>query len=267
MNDNYFEALKNFIEIGAKVQENIQKTLVPAMTNIARIVTENMKGINQLTEIIRKAALGYQITEKEVVKILKKYKWFITPEMPLSMLNQIIKIDRQGHGTYKRVNELFIAYFFNNNFYELKELVKKWDKVPLFKKRMKILKDCISFISENKNKKINIANIVLPVLIVQIDGIINDYLVLKTGQPARTFGDIKTAFRSTRSKVLTSKLDNLINDIILDVFLQTSYKYIPLQKPYNFNRHKILHGENIKYGRMDYLIKSFLILDLLSELS
>jgi len=266
MND-YFEAIKKFTEILANIQKNYEETVAPAMANMAKFFTEHMKGIDKFVDIVRKVALGYQITEKEVVRILKKYKWFITPEMPISILNKIIEIDRQGKGKYKKVNELFVVYFSSNNFYELKKLIKKWDEVPLFKKRMKILKDCVSFITENKNKKLNIVNIVLPALIVQIDGIINDYLVLKTGQPARTFRDIKVAFKTNRPKVLTSKLDELINDIILDIFLQTSVKYTPLEKPYYFNRHKILHGENIKYGRIDYLIKSFLILDLLSELN
>lgn len=267
MDNNYFEAIKKFTEAIAKIQENYQKTVVPVIENITRIVSENIKGIDKFTEIIHKAALGYQITEKEVFRILKKYKWFITPEMPISILNKIIEIDRQGTGTYKKVNELFLTYFSHNNFLELKKLIKKWSQVPLFKKRMKILKDCVSFITENKNKKLNIVNIVLPTLIVQIDGIINDYLVLKTGQSARTYNDIKGAFRSNRPQILTSQLDNLINDVILDVFLQTSYKYVPLQEPYNFNRHKIIHGENVKYGRINYLIKSFLIIDLLSELN
>lgn len=265
--DDYFEAIKRFIEIIANIQKNFQETVAPALANMARFVTEHMKSIDKFVDIVRKVALGYQITEKEVVRILKKYKWFITPEMPISILNKIIEIDRQGKSKYKKVNKLFTAYFFSNNFYELKKLIKKWDQVTLFKKRMKILKDCVSFITENKNKKLNIVNVALPTLIVQIDGIINDYLVLKTGQPVRTFDNIKGAFRSNRPQVLTSQLDNLINGIILDIFLQTSNKYMPLQKPYNFNRHKIIHGENTKYGRIDYLIKSFLILDLLSELN
>ncbi len=263
---DYFESIKKFIETMAKFQKDMQKTVVPTIVNIARFFTEQNKNIEKFVDGIRKAALAYQIAEKEVVRILKKYKWFITPDMPISILNRIIEINSHGGNKYKRVNELFRSYFFNNNFNKLNKLITKWDAVPLFKKRMKILKDCICFITKNKNKKINTVNIVLPTLIVQIDGIINDYLVQRTGQTARTFSGIKTAFKSNRPKVLTLQLDDLINVIILDIFLQASYKYVPLQNPYNFNRHKIIHGENTRYGRIDYLIKSFLILDLLSEL-
>lgn len=272
MNDN--SNLNNiFQQVGRAVvnlQKKMEEALAPFQNTLnafATAVSGHLKTIDNIGKIVIKAAQHFKLTEKEVVLILKKYKWFITPSMPIYLIYEIIKIDRQGIQTYKKVNKLFISYFFGNNFKELKDMLLRWKNSVFFKKRMKIIKDCIYFVISNQNRNINVVNVVLPSLIAQIDGIINDYLVYKTGHSINSYKDIKINFKLNRPKILTSELDNLINEIILEIFLQTSYKSIPLKTPYYFNRHKIMHGENIRYGRLDYLIKSFLILDFLSELT
>ena len=69
----------------------------------------------------------------------------------------------------------------------------------------------------------------------------------------------------SKPKVLTTQLDDLANDIFLNILFQRSQKGKPLATPFSFNRHKIIHGESIKYGRKDYLIRAFMVLDLLAH--
>ena len=56
-----------------------------------------------------------------------------------------------------------------------------------------------------------------------------------------------------------------MNDIFLDVLFQHT-RYGEDYTSIHFSRHKILHGENKRYGRKDYVIRCFMILDFLSEL-
>ena len=63
-----------------------------------------------------------------------------------------------------------------------------------------------------------------------------------------------------------NELYNLSRDIFLDVLLQGSKRDSSLKIPFNFNRHKIMHGESVRYGRKDYLIRAMMILDYLASL-
>ena len=60
---------------------------------------------------------------------------------------------------------------------------------------------------------------------------------------------------------------DLANEIFLNILFQIAYPGKPLKTPFTFNRHKIIHGEYLKYGRIDNTIRAFLILDFLATLS
>lgn len=117
----------------------------------------------------------------------------------------------------------------------------------------------------------------LPTIIAQIDGFLTDYLDSKNISYDCAYDDFiqngkvkkigrKSQFKKSSSKAFTSSLDDLANDIFLNILFQQSQKGKPLKTPFNFNRHKIMHGENVKYGRKDYLIRSFLLIDFLVSL-
>ncbi len=53
------------------------------------------------------------------------------------------------------------------------------------------------------------------------------------------------------------------SDFILNTLFQSAYTGQDLKRPFGLSRHKIMHGENITYGRKDHLFRSFLILDFL----
>ena len=221
----------------------------------------------------------YDVTETKAVKVLQKYKWFITPSFPSSFIFEVIKLDQMKGRQDKAINNLFIEYFEAGDWQNLETMVSSWKTNPLLKNRHKILMDCVQAIKVASKTGINEANVILPTLITQIDGILTDYLNLKglrwdtayddwvdikTGE-VRKVGR-KTQFKNAKPKVLTTPLDDLANDIFLNILFQKSQKGKPLETPFNFNRHKIIHGENVKYGRKDYLIRAFMVLDLMSHL-
>lgn len=56
-------------------------------------------------------------------------------------------------------------------------MVDKWSNNPLFKRRIKIIKDCVNIMKVSGND-INYSNLVVPTLIAQIDGIQNEFMKL-----------------------------------------------------------------------------------------
>jgi len=239
-----------------KWKENINIRLLDGFHNITL----------RKSKVLEDFSKRYNISEEKVVKILRKHKWFISPSLPISFIRIIIDISNNGRKAKTSINDLFYAYFSDNNWENLIVMLRRWGKTELFKKRLKILRDCIEILRYHKISKVNIVNVVLPTLIVQVDGILTDFLRLKNMKPNVKYHEKKEYYKKVKSKSLTVKLDEVAEEVLLEGLFQWSKPGEPLEKPFYFNRHKILHGELLKYGRKDYLIRALLILDLLSYL-
>lgn len=220
-----------------------------------------------------------KFTDKKAAAILRKYKWFVTPNMPVALTIRIVELDQKKGRQDREVNRIFVEYFEAKNWKNLELMVRGWEKNSLLKKRSKILLDCVEAIKASHKSSVNAANVVLPTLITQIDGALSDYLTRNSIQWKCDYDDRydkkkkrvtgvgrKSQFKSKRPKVLTTDLDDLANDIFLNILFQRSQRGKPLKTPFNFNRHKIIHGESTRYGRRDYMIRAFLVLDMLSSL-
>ncbi|GAG91617.1 unnamed protein product, partial [marine sediment metagenome] len=217
----------------------------------------------------------YSIAENQATPVLKKYKWFVAPSMSTDIIFYVMQLNKKQGRQDKAINKLFINYFSNNNWQNLEEMVESWNNCPIMRKRLKILKDCVQTLKKVPSQSINISHIILPVLIAQIDGILTDYLnsnnipwqcnyddFIQQGQVRRV--GRKSQFRINSPRVLTTQLDDIAKIVFLDILFQSSRQ--PVNTPFNFNRHKIMHGESVKFGRKDYLIRAFMVLDFLAHL-
>ena len=181
----------------------------------------------------------FKIFEQRAVVVLKKYKWLISPSISEDFLLEIVKLyDRKGRQD-KLINEMFIKYFSENNWKKLELMVNDWIKNPLMKKRIAILKNCVKTLKNLSHTKINSAEVILPTLITQIDGFLTDYLNSKNIKWDNLYDDKKgrkgrkDQFRKNIPLTLTTKLDEIMIDIFLDILFQKS---IPkLERPFNFN--------------------------------
>jgi hypothetical protein len=187
----------------------------------------------------------------------------------------VVKIGGRKGNQRKIINRLYVDYYSSNNFEHLESLVDGWETNEIFKPRMKILRDCV-FVMKNAKGKYNPSNIVLPTLIAQIDGILKEFMV----QEGLLFDVKKRKWKDKNGEVvywkewLEDQTQNqelydltLANDIFLNTLFQKAYTGEPLGTPFTFNRHKIIHGEFLKYGRIDNTIRALLILDFLATLS
>jgi hypothetical protein len=212
----------------------------------------------------------FDILEDEGVPALRRYKWFVTPRLPVYLVGKAVRIAVQPGNQRGAINTLFCGYFSGDRFSNLGTLVEAWAQNPLFQPRMKILRDCVSALACG-NRRFNASNVVLPTLIAQIDGI-STALMLTCGLTharAGKFGDTEgttiTKVRWFEAHAGEQRLVHSANDVFLSVLFQTAFPGEPLKTPFTFSRHKIMHGEELRYGRLDNSIRAFLILDFLAS--
>jgi len=273
-----FESIKPAVEQYQATAKIIAESLRPQIDFWQKWTEQNKKVFDSFSNYWADFQKTYNIAEQKAVGVLQKYKWFITPSFPMPFIFEVVKLDKKKGRQDKAVNSLFIKYFEGKNWRNLEIMVNDWKNKPLLKKRYKILADCVEVVKIASKKGVNGANVVLPTLITQIDGALTDYLNSKNIQWDCDYDDWidgktgkvkkigrKTQFKNSKPKVLTTQLDDLANDIFLNILFQRSQKGKPLATPFSFNRHKIIHGESTKYGRKDYLIRAFMVLDLLAH--
>lgn len=218
-----------------------------------------------------------KIREKAAIAVLRKYKWFISPSMPIRAISAILKIAKKRGRKDREINRLFVDHFSSDDWANLKVMVDGWGKNRLFKPRMPILNNCVKVMQAADARRANGAIVVLPTLISQIDGLLTAFLD-KHNIPYKTMYDDfvrggktkkvgrKSQFKAKAPNALTDDLDELAKDIFLNILFQGSQRGKPLTTPFNFNRHKIMHGEIVRFGRKDYVIRAFMVLDFLAHL-
>lgn len=214
--------------------------------------------------------INYQIPSLDAQKCLKKYNWFFSPNMDIPIVYEIMEVcNSSSEHKQKEINNIFVNYFLENDYKKLDGMVDKWSTNPLFKRRIKIIKDCVNIMKVSGND-INYSNLVVPTLIAQIDGIQKEFMKLNGFQNTR-YGFIdsesKKIDKNNYFRKLTSdnKFFDSMNDFFLDVLFQTANPGEKC-KSLHFSRHKILHGEITNYGQKVFTIRCFMILDFLSEL-
>ena len=257
------ESLRPAIEQCQLTARIVSEYLAPQINFWQNWVEQNREIFDTYRKLWQTFQEQYKITEQEAIQILRKYKWFITPSLPLTFIFEVVKIGRRKGNQRKAINRLFIDHFSSNNFENLEKLVDGWETNEIFKPRMKIFRDCIS-VMRNAKGKYNPSTIVLPTLIAQIDGIRIEFM----NRNGLSFWTKDRVWKGWfKGQTPNQKLLDLANDIFLNILFQKSQPGRPLETPFTFNRHKIIHGEYLRYGRIDHTIRAFLILDFLATLS
>ena len=257
------ESLRPAIEQYQLTARLLSEALTPQINFWQKWVERNKAIFDDYAGFWQRFQEQYKITEQEAIRVLGKYKWFITPSLPLSFVFASVKIGRRGGNQRKAINRLFVNYFSQGNFRNLENLVNGWETNEIFKPRMKILRDCVSMMKKT-DRKCNPSNVVLPTLIAQIDGIRIKFM----NQNNLSFWSSEEYWKGLyRSQTSNQELLSLANNIFLNILFQSSQPGQPLETPFTFNRHKIMHGEYLRYGRIGNTIRAFLILDFLATLS
>ena len=223
----------------------------------------------------------YNISKKRALNCVKRYHWFISPSMDPSIVRNIVSIcEGNSKSKWGDINHVFNDYFLDNNCENLNRFADNWSSNPIFDGRMKIIRDCVEII-KNPPKNVNFSNVVVPVLISQIDGIQMEFMnqkglkVDKKKVVCDLDGNRKKDKHGQNIKYDTYIRDltsgdeflDAMNDVFLEVLFQHTMPGEGYKASIKFSRHKILHGENFRYGRKDYVMRCFMILDFFHGLS
>ena len=264
---------KLIIEEYSSFAYKIEEYLKPTIVIWQKWLDKNKKIFENFEKFWDKFYVIYKISKSVAIPILKKYKWFISPSMPTSFIYEAVEIGRRKGNQFWSMNKLFVGYFSKNNFKNLKNLIEGWKNNNIFKPRMKIFSDCVLTLKSAKGRN-NPSNLIIPTLIAQTDGIQSDFMKqsgLQYDIGKRVWKDrsdkIIDKKKWLKSQTLNSELLDMAYDVLLNILFQGANPREPLKTPFTFNRHKILHGEYLRYGRIDNTIRAFLILDFLSNVS
>lgn len=257
------EMIRPISEMSKEVSHKLSESMKPIFTSLQKLSTELGRAFKQ-----------YGINECVAMKLLKKYKLFLSPSMDVRLVSDFARIGGKSGNHRVEINRLLVWYFTGNNCAELAGLMNSWEGNELFRPRTRILRDCLMALRDVR-KDYNPSNVVLPALIAQIDGIRQCYLEKK----GYSYKRVKTKNGKWRYEWLDSngqiegwkdvyKLTAAGDKYMAaacEVFLKFLFGHSERGKPaiITFNRHKIMHGENTRYGRIDNTIRAFLILDFL----
>lgn len=250
----------------AETTKGISEALGEAMS---RALLPLIASFQKLGKVFEK----YGMDESVAMQLLKRYNLFLSPSLEPWLVSKLAEIGRKRGNHRAEIDQLLVEYFKSTYYFRLEWLVQGWRSNALFRPRMKIFRDCLTVLKTEKRGH-NPSNVVLPALIAQIDGIRQCYLekigysfkevkgrykwVDSQGQIVK-WGDI---YRSISS---TNKLQKAGCDVFISVLFESSER--GRRARLTFNRHKILHGECIRYGRIDNTIRAFLTLDFLYHLA
>jgi len=171
---------------------------------ISEISNRWLKELNRSIDSIRPLSEQVLISHDESEEILIKCKWLISPTFPYDFKYAILEIYQNQaispREKYHTINLIFREYLTGKNCKELIHLVNVSTDHPIIKKRKKILMDCV-WALKHKNSRFNPSNLVTPVLISQIDGILYDFFIHMDWKPDRTqWIDITNTYSGKKTK-------------------------------------------------------------------
>lgn len=217
--------------------------------------------------------------------------WIFTPYLKgKSVENDLLTTDLFKK-TNAEINSIYEDFFSKDNYKELELMIISWNNKRLFKPRMRIFVNCLkilrTFRLRGKNvQRLNPSTIILPVLIAQIDGIGLLYakdsgLFLDRTQLKDSAGQTFNKWCAWMWKLPCGDTSEVYFLRMLEDFLfatafpvgQIKRKNKLREQPENirpflkYNRNKIMHGEDLRYGTIDNLLRTFLALDFLAHLT
>jgi hypothetical protein len=260
-----FTVPKSILDAQVATIRSLTEIIAPDIKLWQEWTKRNTDIFSSTSKILKEFQEKYQIAESDAIEILAKYKWFVSPTVPVTLIYKVSELSKLNGNQSRAVNKLFIEYFEHENWNILDVLLEEWLDNDLFNSRRKIIADTFKVIQICNASNINVVNVVLPTLVVQIDGILKDFIKENIQPDINDHTKIKTLKDSGLIQSLSS-LDEIGMIVFLDILFQSSNAGTPLKNPFNLNRHKILHAEVTKYGRKDYLVRVLMVLDILAHL-
>lgn len=216
--------------------------------------------------------------------------WILCPYLANKGIEKILRSDEILNKNNSEINAIYESFFCENKYAELEKMVEGWRNNKFFKKRMPILIDCLflikSFRKDRKNLNINPSRLIIPELIAQIDGITTEFAKDKglkidkmkwrdsAGNKVDKFDCIweKPCYDNSEISTITMLESYLFSQAypygqINPTINIEQPKKVKLRPFFQFSRHKIMHGEDLRFGTIDNVLRLFILLDFLANLN
>ncbi|MCE2504823.1 MAG: hypothetical protein J4G05_12350 [Chlorobi bacterium] len=273
-NSDAGKILKAIVDEGYRIVTAVSKAVTAVFEAFRKWKEENIEQIQEaIVDLVKAGKCFLDEEEKEhtsIYQVFREHDWPVPMHMQYGKAQQIIELTQLSNQPRSTLNKLMIEYFESEGHNTLQLYANGWDRSPVWDAtRGKILMDCIHTMSIAK-KTYNPSNVVVPTLISQIEGIRNQYLIYQGCQilPFNKFldqsgnkSDWKSLLRSSTPD--NSDEDDIACELLLDILFKEAHTKVRLPSRNDLNRHKILHGESVRYGRRDIAYRFFLILDYL----
>ncbi len=208
--------------------------------------------------------------DEDILKIFSKYHYFVSTDTPIEIINHIYFTYLKNPKRSTIENEFY--KFYQTDDWKILDFYKKWEGNKFLEKRILSIKDVVMYVRSTKKPS---PRLVLPVIISQIDGILLD--IAKDNDITITKKDKNKKYKNKNQSEIHKEVFNLLENsneiqanialnIVSSILFQTTYiGNKPKKGSYNFSRHKIMHGEDMKGLTNANMIRAFLLLDFLAQ--
>jgi len=189
------------------------------------------------------------------------HAWCLTPSFPPYVIFAMATTAREtsglatGHAIYRFIRD----WLRQNDWSNMRLMISEMQSYrPITAVRHKVIRDAMAALKWHGKNGFNAANLAVPSLFAIIDGMLTEFAEAagvekwndrKRGGPKKLRAEFER---------VTYAFDTPALDLIFEVLFASS-----IGVTRRLNRHKILHGEWLRYGRIEHLIRTILIVDFL----
>jgi hypothetical protein len=293
----YSPAFKAINDLAQKQKEIMRpvveqlNTIKPRINDLVRLVPPQVDLLHKWAEENKKTfeVFGNLAISFKRNDFLLDNGWIICPYLTGKNIEKVLR----SNGIFKKnnseINAIYEDFFCGNDYSELEQMINGWRSNKYFKKRINIFTDCLfllkNFRRNRKNVEINPSRLIMPDLISQIDGITTEFAKDKglkidkmewkdpTGNKAHKFDCIweEPCYDNADVSTITMLESYLFSKAypygqINPTRNKEQPKKVKLRPFFQFSRHKIMHGEDLRFGTIDNVLRTYILLDFLAHL-
>lgn len=201
---------------------------------------------------------------KQSAEIMEKNGWWILPSLPLAFYSsRLIRVKDQI--TPETLTTLITRYANEDSCAELTRIVSAWT-VDFFQRRKGIFEQTLWVHCREKYA------VTVPALVVQIEGIIRDFVEVEVGFTSWHFDRVRDRFTKKFGQIEAvpqeERMEAIMNFYNLKALERLYNAHSPTSHadPSDVNRHALSHGLWLSYAKEEYSTKLFLLLDMLHSM-
>lgn len=222
-----------------------------ALTNLGYVVFSVASQVNVQADLAKELA--------------GKYGWFIHGNLTLPFVLKLGEIGKATGNRRTAVAAAFIDYYRSDNWAEFRRMTIDWNRISALEpRRRRVLRDLSNTLMFHDPPRYNAANVVIPAVIAQIDGLLARFAAETLNLTFNTLGYNE---RKALATAFASNIDSHFGfeeaavDLIFNVLYATAYYRMVPEGGRMLSRHKIIHGEALGYGTLANALRLFLMLD------